>query len=531
MDAQRDGLITTTAVFAANKQRGIKSLLLLMLLLAGVLTGCQSYIQIQNPDQILDPSPGGDLYQQALDLEAQTSFNEAANLYEQALPLLLEEKNMELAAKCSEALHRLAIFEGLYPFTIEQLEDHLQQTYPQATAEQLATWTASDLTEHRFWDGEEHYFSDTAQNLKYRYLDLMQADAAADQVYHDLALKIIRLAQEEPAYPWMQYQKPATYRGAHTISVPREELLDVGTYRIWFPIPINTGPQTQVVIESIVPDKWVKQPPSIDQDIGLVYMEVPMEDLTEDLMIEVKFTFTHYEQRFTVDPDNVGEYDKDSALYQKYTRSYGNTEITADIRQMAESIVGDETNPYLAARKLYDYIVDNVTYNFMPHFIFWPRTSEAESDYVHRHQRGDCGAQSMYFSAMARSLGIPARTTGGWQLFADEFRGHFWAEFYLPNYGWVPVDTSAAQLAYYPKDLSDEQRQTFVDYFFGNQDSMRCVVQNDTDEPLIPQADGMVMLPMAIQMPAVEYSIPVGEFPDDVIVEYWAMKAEKISGN
>ncbi len=45
---------------------------------------------------------------------------------------------------------------------------------------------------------------------------------------------------------------------------------------------------------------------------------------------------------------------KDSALYQKYTRSYGNTEITADIRQMAESIVGDETNPYLAARKLYD---------------------------------------------------------------------------------------------------------------------------------------------------------------------------------
>ncbi len=60
---------------------------------------------------------------------------------------------------------------------------------------------------------------------------------------------------------------------------------------------------------------------------------------------------------------------------------------------------------------------------------------------------------------------------------------------------------------------------------------MRCVVQNDTDEPLIPQADGMVMLPMASQMPAVEYSIPVGEFPDDVIVEYWAMKAEKISGN
>ena len=42
MDAQRDGLITTMAVLAVNKQRGIKSLLLLMLLLAGVLTGCRA---------------------------------------------------------------------------------------------------------------------------------------------------------------------------------------------------------------------------------------------------------------------------------------------------------------------------------------------------------------------------------------------------------------------------------------------------------------------------------------------------------
>jgi len=351
---------------------------------------------------------------------------------------------------------------------------------------------------HYFWDGEEHYFQDAVQNLKFRHLDLMQANT--DQEYYDLVLKVNQTAQEDPAYSWMQYQKPVTYRGIHTVSIPRNELSDVGTYRIWFPLPINNGPQTQVTIESIIPDKWVKQPSSINQNIGLLYMEIPMEELTEDLFIQIKFTFTHYEQRFSVDPDNVGEYDQDSALFQKYTMSYGNTEVTSDIREIAKNVVGDEK-----------------------------KTSQTESDYVQKYQQGDCGAQSIYFSAMCRSLGIPARTTGGWQLFKDEFRGHFWAEFYLPNYGWIPVDTSCAQLANYPKNLTVQQRQLFIDYYFGNQDSMRCVVQKDTDESLIPQTHSMILLPLAIQVPAVEYSIPTGEIPDLVFLEHSTMQCEIIS--
>ena len=72
-------------------------------------------------------------------------------------------------------------FRGTLPLHHRTTRGSSPADLSQATAEQLATWTASDLTEHRFWDGEEHYFSDTAQNLEYRYLDLMQADAAADQ--------------------------------------------------------------------------------------------------------------------------------------------------------------------------------------------------------------------------------------------------------------------------------------------------------------------------------------------------------------
>jgi hypothetical protein len=86
-------------------------------------------------------------------------------------------------------------------------------------------------------------------------------------------------------------------------------------------------------------------------------------------------------------------------------------------------------------------------------------------------------------------------------------------------------------MANYVKDISAEDRKAFIDFCFASQDSMRCVVQKDTDVPLIPTAQGTVLLPMAIQMPAVEYSIPTAEMLDTLIVEHWTLACEKLEGN
>lgn len=91
----------------------------------------------------------------------------------------------------------------------------------------------------------------------------------------------------------------------------------------------------------------------------------------------------------------------------------------------------------------------------------------------------------------------------------------------------VPM-TSCAQTAFYPKELPAQEREAFIDFYFGNQDSKRCVVQVDTDMPLIPPAQGMILLPAAIQMPVIEYSIPSVEFPINTFFEYITMECEKI---
>lgn len=66
------------------------------------------------------------------------------------------------------------------------------------------------------------------------------------------------MAEEKPENSWQQYQKPVTHHGTHTISIPREELPETGTYRLWIPLPVNTGPQMQVTVDYVTPQEWVK---------------------------------------------------------------------------------------------------------------------------------------------------------------------------------------------------------------------------------------------------------------------------------
>jgi len=100
-------------------------------------------------------------------------------------------------------------------------------------------------------------------------------------------------------------------------------------------------------------------------------------------------------------------------------------------------------------------------------------------DYEHRF--GDCWMQSMFFAALCRSVGIPARTSGGFRLFSGQLGSQFWAEFFLPSHGWIPVDTSADQLANYALNVTYDERKTFIDFFFANQESLRMIVQNSID--------------------------------------------------
>ena len=61
---------------------------------------------------------------------------------------------------------------------------------------------------------------------------------------------------------------------------PAEELPKSGTLRLWIPLPIETDSQRNVTIVSVEPAAYVRSSTGTDADIGLAYLEIPLEDVT-----------------------------------------------------------------------------------------------------------------------------------------------------------------------------------------------------------------------------------------------------------
>jgi transglutaminase-like putative cysteine protease len=99
-------------------------------------------------------------------------------------------------------------------------------------------------------------------------------------------------------------------------------------------------------------------------------------------------------------------------------------------------------------------------------------------------KRGNCTDFHSVFMSMARSQQIPTRFSIGFPLPADKHSSeipgyHCWAEFYVDQLGWIPVDISEAW-----------KHQDKKDYFFGAHDDNRIQFTTGRDLKLNPPQSG-----------------------------------------
>jgi transglutaminase-like putative cysteine protease len=381
-----------------------------------------------------------------------------------------------------------------------QTEEVLAETFPWVPEHERNSWLDNSSIEKIVSDGEERFFGQIADNIAYRNLTLYHQwkDHSGPDMLKNMMIEILDFDANRTG----TYFNPVNYTANGVLTIERSLLPSTGTLEIWIPAPIETASQTNVTVLTALPEVWIKTMPAIGSDLGQIYLEVPLDGLTADVVVNVSYSLTAYQKHFTVDPATVGQYDKTSADYITYTKSHDNILVTPEIIAEAKAVVGEETNPYLQAKLLYDYVVGNITYSFMPHVALCAMDI-AESEYVRINRYGDCGAQSMYYSALLRSLGVPARADGGYQTFGGGTGSHFWAEFYLPNCGWVPVDVTAADAMDWigTSAATDQERAAYKAYYFGNLDRMRYVIQNDVDVALSPSPAMPMPIAAAFQNP------------------------------
>ncbi|MBS1191809.1 MAG: Transglutaminase-like protein [Rhodocyclaceae bacterium] len=133
--------------------------------------------------------------------------------------------------------------------------------------------------------------------------------------------------------------------------------------------------------------------------------------------------------------------------------------------QLGERIVGRIKDPVAQAKAIYDWVVDNAIYD--------PSLPAGGSGNVRKQlDQGLYGGRSAdingLFVSLCRAIGIPARCVYGLRVGPSRlFRNlgltsddatrsqHVRAEFYVPGYGWIPVDPSDVRRAIALEGLSE----------------------------------------------------------------------------
>jgi len=284
-------------------------------------------------------------------------------------------------------------------------------------------------------------------------------------------------ATKTPPASGIVYRNPRVYNVDYSFEmVPDPNNIDrAKDLKLWIPIPREWDSQKSVKIISVKPEPHARY---VDPEHGIQMLFWDFGKLPEEpvYIATIKYRLITYELHADIDPNQVGSYDTTSKLYTLYTRSTEHIEIIPEVKTLAREAIGDEKNPYLQAKLIFDFVVKKMRYKLVRHDTgsgIRPLLASAVIDKQtgKQHYEGECAQFTVFFVALCRAVGIPARGITGkvgftpwiqkedlkprkdWytKLSPSGFAaariygglgGHRWAEFYLPGYGWIPVDAT-----------------------------------------------------------------------------------------
>ena len=256
------------------------------------------------------------------------------------------------------------------------------------------------------------------------------------------------------------------YRVRMSLTVDEEAQRAGKRIRVWLPMPAKCTEQSDVVLHAATENVHLaggKQPTAFFEEI-----------YTPGREYFVEFSYTHRLPWFDLRTADVC--DEQPRFYLDEMLPHIN--FTPTLRALAREIRGEERNPLLVARRIYDYITANVKYSYMREYLLMENISE----FCAVNRRGDCGVQALLFITLCRILGIPARWQSGNAVKPGGSIGsHDWAMFHVAPWGWLYADPSYGGGAYRRGD------ELLRSHYFGNLDPFRMVCATEFQQPFSPE--------------------------------------------
>ena len=249
-----------------------------------------------------------------------------------------------------------------------------------------------------------------------------------------LALALAGAVRAEPAFdPWRDGARYELVYRVDLSALPRGV-----ERRVWVPAPADTPVQRVLGVRIDSPFRYRGSRDSLGNPIVFVdgsHRVAPGADLV------LTFTVERSPSRgYRADPPESGR----PVELAPFLAPARKIPLEGVIRRISEEEGRGLESPSERVRAYYDYVLRNMRY--AKEGDGWGR---GDAIWACNEKYGNCTDFHSLFLGLARAAGIPARFVIGFPVPPDAASGpiagyHCWAEVYLPDRGWLPLDASEA---------------------------------------------------------------------------------------
>ncbi|QDW65841.1 transglutaminase-like domain-containing protein [Luteimonas granuli] len=397
---------------------------------------------------------------------------------EAAIATALEDASLTPDQRMALEFQRERMRRILMDFRLDEAgaKARLRRDIPDMSDAEFARWDADGLIEARVIDGQRRWFNRGPSNL-FRLSEEARRRRATPLKFYDSPFEVAvhphhAEVREAARATGERAVAPRRVRVTQSLTVKPDAVPAGETVRAWLPFPrAIPGQQEDIALQATVPATHQVAPESAMQ--RTVYMEATAV-AGEPAAFSVTYELTVHAQYADIDPARVVPAEITPELEPYVSERAPHVVFSDAMRLKSAQIVGDETNPWRIAQKLFA-AVDDIPWAGAREYSTITNIGEHALEQGH----ADCGQQTLLLITLLRMNGIPARWQSGWIFSDGEYNNmHDWGWMYLAPYGWVPMDVTFGRLP----DAGPE----LAGFYLGGLDAYRIAFNDDWSREFVP---------------------------------------------
>ena len=412
-------------------------------------------------------------------------FEQAQRVIDQRLTQKLPE---DLRRRLMLEKERLRRIPEQYPYSWQDALERMKENIQDFKEEELKRLWEEDAADWIYRHGQVYFRDNFLENIiktRKEYAERVTASELKENgAKQELLDHTISAMKQNGGQAWR-------YRMKITITFKREAERENVPVRVYLPLPLEYEQIKEVKLLAVRiggrearPEEYQSAPPRQGQ--RTVCIETPHHGGQE---YEIEFSFENHETYLDLGASEAVDLAEKSAAGltvrteegEENSSSYLDEELphirfTPYLRRLAAEIVGEEKNPLLKARRIYDFITTRVMYSYVRSYLTLDNIPESAAVSL----KGDCGVQALLFITLCRISGIPARWQAGLYSAPNEVGNHDWAQVYLSPFGWRGVDCSFGGSAW------RSQAKERWNFYFGNLDPFRLPAAGEFQQDFLP---------------------------------------------